>query len=44
MSNLLYEQVYMKDDVIQEAYDPKCDHLYFVLQGKLKVEAQVTVE
>lgn len=34
----------MKDEVIQEAYDLKCEHLYFVLEGQLKVEAQVTVE
>ena len=43
MGNLLYEQIYMKDEVIYDAYDPTIDHLYFVYEGALKVEAQITV-
>ncbi len=44
MSSLLYEQVYMRDEVVYEVNDPKVNHLYFVYEGLLKVEAQVGIE
>jgi len=33
MSNLLYEQIYMKDEIVYEANDANCNHLYFVYEG-----------
>ena len=34
----------MRDEVVYEVNDPKVNHLYFVYQGLLKVEAQVAIE
>jgi CRP-like cAMP-binding protein len=44
MSVLVYEQIYLKDEVIYNFGDPNISHLYFVEEGLLKVEAQVTIE
>lgn len=29
--------------MVYDVQEPNCDCLYFVMQGKLKVEAQVTI-
>ena len=43
MCGLLYEQVYMTDEVVYDVGDTNCDTLYFVWAGKLKVQAKVTI-
>jgi len=44
ISTILFSQVYTTNEVVYDANDPNCDHLYFVYGGKLKVEAVVHLE
>jgi CRP-like cAMP-binding protein len=44
MSSLLFEQDYFAEEVVYDVDDPNCDQLYFVLRGRLRVQAKVTVE
>lgn len=41
---MLFEQDYFADEVVYDVDDPNCDQLYFVLKGRLKMQAKVTVE
>jgi len=43
MSENVLEQVYMAGETIYEVGDRDCDCLYFVMQGKVKVEAKFQV-
>ena len=43
MSTILFQQVYTANEVVYNAGDFNCDHLYFVYGGKLKVEAVVEI-
>lgn len=40
----MYEQVYLKDDIVFDVGDDNIDHFYFVMEGMLRVEAKVTVD
>jgi len=43
LARLLYKQTYLSGEVVYDVGDIECDTLYFVLQGKLKVETHVTI-
>ncbi len=43
MSTILFQQVYTANEIVYNAGDTNCDHLYFVFGGKLKVEAVVDI-
>ena len=43
MSTILFQQIYTTNELIYNAGDPNCEHLYFVYGGKLKVEAIVNI-
>ena len=40
MSEQVSEQVYTAGEVIFDVDEPECDALYFVMAGKVKVEAK----
>ena len=44
MSSLLFEQNYLPDEIIYDVGERNCDTLYFVIQGRIKVQAKVTIE
>jgi len=39
----IYKKVYKANTLVYDVDESNCDCLYFVLEGKLKVEAQVTI-
>lgn len=41
---LMFKQVYKAEDTVYDVDEPNCDCLYFVYEGRLKVQAQVTVK
>lgn len=43
MSEKILEQIYTAGEVIYDCEEPDIDALYFVLAGKVKVEAKFTI-
>jgi CRP-like cAMP-binding protein len=44
MSNLLFEQLYLPNEVVYDVGDKACDTVYFIVKGRIKVQARVTIE
>ena len=43
VSGMLYPQRFLYDEVVYDVGETACDTLYFVEQGKLQVQAKITV-
>ena len=44
MCKLMFEQVYKKGEIVYDVDDSHCDCLYFVREGSLQVEAQLSID
>lgn len=44
MSSLLYEQSYLAEEIIYDVGERNCDTVYFILKGRIKVQARVIIE
>ena len=40
---MIYPQQYLANEVVYDYLEPNCDTLYFVVSGKLMVQAKVTI-